>query len=153
MFYFVFFLVYLLLFFICSFCICTTCIRAISRDSHWYKKHTYTHIHTRTGLMVYEIGFSVSFFCHSLLYSSFSHLKTSYHLDCFVCLDRCRLSYTYHIYLSVFVYFSLHQQLIRSPESNQFTRFVQWMKFLVLLCTNVKLYFVSSVHTLFFPFF
>lgn len=29
-------------FVICSFCICTSCIRAISRDSHWYKRKKHT---------------------------------------------------------------------------------------------------------------
>lgn len=97
MFYFVFFslLILFVTFFICSLYVCTTCIHAISRDSHWYRN-----THTHTGSMMYETGFSVFFF-HSL-----SLLSENILSPWLLRLPRS-LSFlveSNYVYLSVFIY-------------------------------------------------
>lgn len=84
--------------FVCSFYVCTSCIHAISRDSHWYRNTLVA--------MMYAMGFSVFF----LFILSFFYLKNILS-PWLLCLLRSLspLIALNDIYLSVFVYFSLHR--------------------------------------------
>lgn len=106
-------------FFICSFYVCTSCIHAISRDSHWYRN---THTHAHTGSMKYALGFSV-FFLFILSFFWSEHILSPRLLR----LPRLLSSSVElnDIYLSVFIYSSLHQLVSTSTKSNRLIWFVQ----------------------------